>query len=148
MDIIEIVGVIAGGILILCAVAVFWSKKEFPLGGIAVTLVAFVLIGMSQWTSIKISAAGATVEALKEAVKQTAIAADEVAAQAEQAAAGVQATQKQIENLSSLLESRRVLGSEAVRQIKTELKAAPDVDLNKMRIARESLGQVIRRANG
>lgn len=39
---VTISGMVAGGLLILTTIAIFWTKKEFPGGGVAVTLVGLV----------------------------------------------------------------------------------------------------------
>jgi len=141
---VTIVGMAAGAVLILTAVAVFWSKKDFPPGGVMVSMVAVVLIGMSQWSSIKITAAGATLEVVRDQIRQTAAVADEVAAQAQQAAATVEATKQQLANLTDLLETRHVLPAAATQPIRAQLAAAAKVDLTKLRTARATLSRVIK----
>lgn len=141
---VTIVGMAAGAVLILTAVAVFWSKKAFPAGGVMVSMVGLVLIGMSQWSSIKITAAGATLEVVRAEIRQTAAAADEVAAQAEQAAAAVEATKQQLASLTGLLETRQVLPAAAAQPIRARLAAAPNVDLTKLGTARATLKRVIK----
>jgi hypothetical protein len=107
-------------------------------------MVAVVLIGMSQWSSIKITAAGATLEVVRDQIRQTAAVADEVAAQAQQAAATVEATKQQLANLTDLLETRHVLPAAATQPIRAQLAAAAKVDLTKLRTARATLSRVIK----
>jgi len=139
---VTIMGMAAGAVLILTAVVIFLSKKDFPPGGIVVTLVAFAFIGMSQWSSIKITAAGATLEAIRGEVRQTAAAADEVAAQAQQAAAAVRATKEQLESLTVQLDKKQVLSPAATEPIRAQLRAAPTVDVSKLNTARATLNRV------
>lgn len=141
---VTIVGMAAGAVLILTAVAVFWNKKEFPTGGVMITLVGLVLIGMSQWSNIKISAAGATVEVVRDEIKKTAEAVDQVAAQAQLAAGAVEATRQQLASLTDLLESKQVLSAATAQPIRAKLEAAPRTDVMKLGTARESLKRVIK----
>jgi hypothetical protein len=145
MTAVTIVGMAAGGVLIIAAVAVFLSKKEFPAGGVMVTLVGLILIGMSQWSTIKITAAGATVEVARDEIRTTAEAVDAVAEQTQQAAAAVEATRQQLSNLTAMLENRQVLSAAAVQPIRTELSTAPRIDAAKLKEVRDSLKRVIKR---
>jgi hypothetical protein len=144
MTSVTIVGMAAGAVLILAAIGVFWNMKTFPAGGVMVCLVGFALISMSQWSSIKISAAGATVEFLRDQIKQTAAAADELAAQTQKVATAVEATQKQLASLTDLLETRKVLPATEARSIRTRLEAVPNVDPIKLGNARAKLQDVIK----
>jgi hypothetical protein len=137
------VGMIAGAFLILTAAAVFWSKKNFPAGGIVITLVGFLLIGMSLWSNIKITAAGATIEVVRAEIRQTAAATEEVAAQAQQAVAALEATKQQVASLTSILETRNVLPGSEVQRINAGLAAVPHVDVHKLGAARATLSKVV-----
>jgi len=143
---VTIVGMVAGGLLILTAAAVFLLKKEFPAGGLGVALIGGVLIGMSQWSSIKISAGGVSVDlqVLKAQVQQTAVAAEEIATQAQQTAVSVETTREQVAALTEQLQSRNVLSDAAARPIRAKLDAAPRADLSRLRAARENLDRVTR----
>jgi hypothetical protein len=143
---VTIAGMVMGVLLILTAIAVFWSKKAFPVGGVAVTLVGLVLIGMSQWTTIKINAGGASIDlrTLRAQVQETAAAAEEVASQAQQAAAAAETTREQVAVLARQLETRNVLPSAAARSIRATLDTAPRADLERLRSAQEDLGRVTR----
>ncbi len=150
---------IAGAVLILTAVAVFWSRKDFPTGGVMVTLIGLILIGMSQWSTIRLTTAGTTVELLREELQetqnelqetqnelqQTAAAVDAVAAQAQQAAVAVEETSRQIVNFADLLEERRVLSPDAVEPIRAEIESAPKIDPMELDTARETLQGVMNR---
>jgi hypothetical protein len=144
MTAVTVVGMNAGCVLVLAAVAVFLIKKEFPAGGVMVTIVGLVLIGMSQWSSIKLTAAGVTLEVLRHEIRQTAAAADEVAAQAQNAAAGVEATKRQLANLTQLLETRQVLPATLAQPIRAQLSAVPSLDRSKLAAAREALNRIRR----
>lgn len=142
MTTVSLVGLIAGSALILTAIVVFVLKREFPAGGVAVTMVGLVLIGMSQWSSIKISAGGATLDLQ---VRQTAAAAAAVAEQAERAAVAAETTRQQVAVLARQLESRNVLTTASVRSIQTSLEASPRVDLSRLQSARADLNRITRR---
>ncbi len=139
MSTVSIVGMIAGGILVLTAVVVFLAKKEFPAGGIMVTAIGLVLIGMSQWTSIKLSGLGINIEVLRNEIAETAAAADEVAAQAEQAAAGLEATKQQLASLTRQLDANRALPGRAAQPIQQQISSIPTVDRSKLTAARATL---------
>ena len=143
---VTIVGMVAGGLLILTASAVFLIKKEFPAGGLGVALIGLVLIGMSQWSSIKISTAGVSVDlqVVKAQLEQTAAAAEEIATQAQQTAASVQTTREQVAALTQQLQSRNVLSDAALRPIRAKLDAAPRADSIRLRTAREKLDRIAR----
>lgn len=142
MTAVTIVGMAAGGVLILTAAAISWSKKAFSAGSITVCLIAFGLIGMSQWSSIKITAEG--IEVLRDELKQTATAAEEVAAQVEQTATAVEATKEQLTALAAHLASQHVLSAAAIQPIRVRLAALPTLDLTKLNAARTTLNRVRR----
>jgi hypothetical protein len=143
-----IVGMAAGVVLIVTVAGVVWVKKTFPGGAIALALVGFVLIGFSQWSSIKLTAAGASVEVvtkLQADVQRTAEAAGTVAAQAEQAAAAVEANSREVATLVRALDGQRVLNAAATRPILTGLAAVPRLDMQRLATARATLDSVGRR---
>ena len=137
-----IVGIVAGALLVVAAIVVFITKKEFPAGGVAVTLIAVVLIGMSQWSSIEIEGGGIKIKTLSKAIGETAAAADEVAAQAEQAADAVAATKEQLASLTQQIEDSHVLSPRLTQPIQARLSAAPVVDRQKLARARMDLRRV------
>src|SRR5919108_3042283 len=130
MTAVTIVGMVAGGLLIATACIVFLLKKDFPAGGFGVAVIGLVLIGMSQWTSFKITAAGVSLEAVKAQVQKTAAAAEEIATQAQQTAASVETTREQVATLAQQLQSSNVLSAAAVRPIRAKLDTAPRADVN------------------
>lgn len=152
MTTVTIVGMIAGAVLILTAVAVFWSRKDFPTGGVMVTLIGLILIGMSQWSTIRLTTAGTTVELLREELQQTqnelqqtAAAVDAVAAQAQQAAVAVEETNRQIVTVADLLAENQVLSADAVEPIQSKLESVPKIDPMELNTARETLQGVMNR---
>lgn len=147
MSPVTVVGMVAGGLLIVTACAVFLNKKEFPAGGLGVALVGLVLIGMSQWTSIKVNTPGGSVEfaALQKDVKQTAEAADELATQAQETAASVETTRQQVTALTQQLQNNKVLTATAVAPIRAKLETAPRADVSRLRIAKDNLSRVTNR---
>jgi hypothetical protein len=126
-----------GVLLILTAVAVFWNKKDFPAGGVGVTMVGLVLITISVVTHAKISVAGATLE-----LQTIAKAVDAVAAQTQEAATSLETTKRELISLTSLLEARHVLAGTALQPMRSRLDAAPRVDLARLTAARESLRRI------
>lgn len=90
MSPVTIVGMVVGTLLILTAIAVFWSKKEFPVGGLGVTVIGLVLIGMSQWTNLDLKAGDLSLqlETLQQRLDSTAATAATVAVEARHTAAG------------------------------------------------------------
>jgi hypothetical protein len=137
-----IAGMIAGGALILTAIAVFLMKKEFPAGGIGVAVVGLVCIAFSQWSSLEIEVGGLRLKALRDAIEQTAAAAEVVAEQAERAAASAENTKLQLAELTRHIESRAVLPPALVRPIRERVVAAPTFDPDRLRRARTELERV------
>ncbi|MCJ8502977.1 hypothetical protein [Desulfatitalea alkaliphila] len=142
MSIVTLVGIVAGGLLILTAVVVFLLKKEFPAGGIMVTLIGLVLIGMSQWTTIKVAGPGFDLELLRDQIMKTAAATEEVAEQVQQAVAGFDATKVQIANLTEHLQARAVLAPADAVMIRQKLDRVPQIDVNRLKNARTSLRRI------
>jgi hypothetical protein len=145
MTAVTIVGIIAGCVLVVTAVVIFLAKKEFPTGGVMITAIGLILIGMSQWSSITLSGMGIEIKAMRQEIAQTAAAADEVAAQAEQAAAGIEATKEQLTSLTHELDTRQVLPVAVTEMIRARLSTVRNVDVSKLNAARTDLKAVIRR---
>ncbi len=143
---VTIVGMVMGTLLILTAIAVFWSKKAFPAGGIGVTLVGLVLIGMSQWSTIKLKAGGVDVEvelkALKKQVQETAAATADVATETRNAAAGADVTRRQVAILTSQLAERALVAPQASIDIQSALRSAPQFDEKRLVRANERLERI------
>jgi len=142
MSPVTVVGMVAGGLLLLTAIVVFITKKEFSTGGVAVTVVAMILIGMSQWSNIQFEAFGIKFAALTKAINMTAAAADEVAAQTEQAAAEIAATREQLASLTQQIANTHVLSPGATAGIQTQLSTPPKIDLEKLKKARTDLERI------
>ncbi len=139
MSAVVIVGMIAGSVLVLAAAYVFVKNKDVSAGGVGVTLVGLLLIGMSQWSTIEIEGGGFKIKALRDAIAQTAAAADTVAAEAEQAAAGIDATRRQLASLTREIENRGVLVPAVTRPIQSQLSAVPAIDRTALERARANL---------
>ena len=139
MSAVIIVGLAAGSVLILTAVIIFLKNREFPAGGIAVTLIGLVLIGMSLWSKVEIEGGGIKITVLRTALTETAAAADEVAAQAEQAAAAAEATRRQLASLTQLMENRGLLAPAVTRSIQQQLAEVPAFDRTRLERARLDL---------
>lgn len=142
---VTIVGMAAGSLLILTAAAIFWSQKAFPAGGIAVSVVAFAMIGMSQWTTIKIEAGGAKMEVTREEVLQIAAATNELADQAENVAAAIEVSKAQIRDVLNVLENRDILSAAAAQPIRHRLNTAPTIDIDRIQEARSEMWRVMER---
>lgn len=141
MSTVTIVGIVAGSALIVTAIIVFLSKKEFQTGGVMVTVVGLVLIGMSQWNSIKLTVGEATLEAIREELNSTKDATNEVAEQVEQAAKAVETTRMQLLSLNDQLKTSRVLPDSVTVSIQEKLSSAPQVDLTKLGLLRKNLSK-------
>jgi hypothetical protein len=142
MSPVVLVGLVIGAILVLTAVSIFLMKKEFPPGGVAVTLIGLVMIGMSQWSTIEIEGGGIKFKALKEQVRAAAEAAEEVAAQAELAATSAETTRQQLADLTGQIERHRVLPPTLTRSIQQRILTAPTVDRAKLARARVDLQRI------
>lgn len=157
MDLGTFVALLAGVALIITAVVVFVVTLSFPVGGLGITLVGLVLITVSQWSKIKLSGEGLelerrlttverSVQTVEQSVRrvqadvnQTTQAASIVATQAQAAAQAVDTTNRQLVELTRVLESRQAVPPSSAQSIYRELKTAPRVDINKLKGASEAL---------
>ena len=146
MSAVTLVGLIAGAALIAAAIYVFVSKKEFSAGGVGVSLVGLILIGMSQWTNIKVKGGGVDIDlsTLREQVNKTATAVDAVAKEANSTAAVANETRDQLLSLSTQLERRDVLPAANTRAMRDSLVGTPRIDTTAVTAARRHLNQIIR----
>lgn len=136
---VTIVGMIAGAVLIVVVVVVFLRKQEFSSGGVVVTVIGLILLTLSQWSSIRLSAAGTTLEL----VKETAAAADQVAAQTQQTAAALETTRQQLSALAAQLGAKNVLTAPTLHAMQSTLAAVPRVDVNRVLEARRTLTRIV-----
>jgi hypothetical protein len=139
-----IVGFILGGLLALVVIAVFWVKKDFPVGGLGALLVAAVLVSLPIWKSISIKGFGLDIQLLKEEVQRTAAAAEQVAGQVQQTAATVETTRTQIAALAQNLLNKRIITVATFHEMNKTLNAAPRPDLAQLTAARARLAEVAR----
>jgi hypothetical protein len=144
---VTVVGMVAGGLLILVVVIVFLQKKAFPAGGVGSAAIGFILIGMSQWTTIKIKAGGVDIDlsAIQAQLDETATAVDSVAGQSVRTAAVAEATREQLVTLSGQLADRQVLPRAAVNSVQRSLSVHPKLDTTRVITARTTLRPPIRR---
>ncbi len=130
---------VAGAVLLGVAIIKIWSEGDkWPIVGV-LGVGAFLLVG-SQYKSFKISATG--LEALRNDVAAAASAAADVAAQTEQAASAVQATQSQVDNLTVALEKSQALPAATTRPIRASIRTAPRVDVERLKSARSVLNRI------
>ncbi|MBN1817936.1 MAG: hypothetical protein JW828_11285 [Sedimentisphaerales bacterium] len=132
-----IVAMVAGAILILIAVWIFLSTKEFSRNGVIVILAGAVLLTISEWRTITLDLAGFKIE-LQKQIEQAATAADEVAAQVEKTTAQVDVMKTQFITLSSLLQTGQPIQPAKVKEIEKNILALPDFDRAKLQTARET----------
>jgi hypothetical protein len=144
MSPIAVVAMIMGVLLILAAIGIAWSKKEFSAGCVTITLVGVILIGLTQWTTIKFKSGGLDVElsTLKQQLKQTAAAVDAVAAETETAAQATEAGRQELRSLVNQLGSHNVLPPVALQPVRASLDTLHKVDFSKIRMAREDLRRI------
>lgn len=138
MSPVVLVGMAVGTLAILTALAVCWSKKAFPMGSIGVMVIGLVLIGMSQWNSITFKAGGVEFAALQKQLEATAAAAAVVAHEAQNNAAAVEVTRRQLATLTTQLETRS-LSPQSATAIRSAIEAAPRADTNRLRVATTEL---------
>src|SRR5262245_10038663 len=116
MSPVTILGMVVGAITCLTALGIFVSKREFPPTGVGVLGIGFLLIGMSQWTSLKFKAGGVEFDAVQSLQKQidaTANSAASIGQQAQKTAAAEDITRQQLATLTKQLESTRSLPSQS-----------------------------------
>jgi hypothetical protein len=143
---VTVVGLVFGGALIAAAIYVFVKKQEFALNGVAVTLLGLLLIGMSQWTTIKIKGAGIDIDlsTLQRQLSETAEAVDALAEETVNAAAAAETTREQLLTLSNQLERQRVLPPSLTRPLRDSLRTGPRIDTAVVNAARVRLRPIIR----
>jgi hypothetical protein len=130
-QVVTAVGIIAGIALLITAIKVFWGQREAPAGSVA-AVVGLILIGMSQWSTIKIKGAGLEVD-----ISQIASAVDKVAEEAVTNAAAVETTRQQLLTLSRQLENNQTLSVTNARALRDSLNKVPAADtvaVNRARI--------------
>jgi hypothetical protein len=135
----SLVGMVLGALLILTAIAVFWTKKDFPAGGLGVTIIGLVLIGMSQWSSFSLKAGGLELQAVQKQLRETVAAAAEVADEAHNSAAAAETTRQQVASLTAQLAARNLVTPQASAAIRRALDAAPRSDTIRLRMATDRL---------
>jgi cell division protein FtsB len=129
---------VMGVLACLTALGIFLSKKEFPVGGVGVLGIGFVLIGMSQWTSFKFQAGGVNFEAVQNLQKQiqaTASSAAAIAQEAQKTAAAQDVTRQQLATLTKQLATNRTLAPQSAEAIGGAIARAPRADTNQLRAA-------------
>lgn len=125
------IGVLVGIAVAVTTLVVIVKSKEIKAPAIGtLAIAAFLLVG-SQWTTFKVTESGLEVSRAAEA-------ADEVAAQLEQLADGVEAIKEQVRLLA-----QRAPSADA-RSITAELNRTPGPDRQKLAAARKTLGEMAR----
>jgi hypothetical protein len=127
---VTITGMAAGTLLILTTAAVFWAKKDFPVGGLGVVLLGVILIGMSQWSSIKVNAGGNSVEllAFEKKLDSAVTATADLAVATRNAANSAETAKSQISELTTVLAQRNLVSPEASAKVQDAIKASPAAD--------------------
>ena len=131
---VTIVGMVSGVLLVLTAIYIFVSKKEFPAGGVAVTLIALVMIGMSQWTTIKIKGAGLDID-----LSTLARAVDTLAAQSVNTANVSETTRQGLLKLTDQLGRRNVLDRSSATSVTEPVRDAAKIDTAALKRVRVQL---------
>jgi hypothetical protein len=142
MTSVTVAGLAAGNLLIFVAASVFYTKKAFPAGGVGVAAIGLVLVGLSHWTYVKVVAGGVTIETMRNEIRQTAAAADAVAAEAQQAGESLKQVRQQMVDLTRLLDSSHVVSPVATQPIRDTLDRAPTVNIERLESARVALKRV------
>lgn len=128
-------GMILGTLLIISAIVIFFMRKEFSKEGVLVVFGGIVLVGMSGWSSIRVSALGVDVEALQKRVDSTVQSVTQVAAQTDSAAVAVDTTKNQLSALARELADSDALSKEESARIIGALARAPRADRVMLRSA-------------
>ncbi len=144
MNPVTIVGMVLGALVILTALGIFWTKKDFPAPGLGAIVVGLILVGMSQWSSITFKGMGLEFQALRARMDSVATTAAEVANQAGNAAAAVEVARQQLNVLTTQLESRNVVSPQALEGIRRAMANAPHPDTASLRTATDRLRKLTR----
>ncbi|HJU73551.1 MAG TPA: hypothetical protein VJ717_07380 [Gemmatimonadaceae bacterium] len=137
MTLVTIVGMLSGVLLLLTAIYIFLSKKAFPAGGVAVTLVSLVMIGMSQWSTIRIKGGGIDID-----LTTLAAAVDTLAAQGVITANAIDSTRRGLVKLTDQLGDRNVLPRPSINSVLEPLRAAPRIDTAALNRNRTRVGRI------
>ena len=141
MSPVTIVGMAVGTLLVVTAIAVFWSKKEFPVGGLGAAVIGLILIGMSQWSNVnfKFGDISLQLEALQQRLDSTAVTAAALGDEARNTAAAVEMTRQQIGTLTVQLAARNYVTPQAAAAIRSALATAPRPDTTRLRLETDKL---------
>lgn len=131
-----VVGLVMGCIVIVVVLFVFYVKQDLSVGGVLVCFVGVILISMSLWSQISIITDGVKLELLREQIKKTAEAANEVAEHAQQTSAAIEATNHQLAELT-----QTVFSGDAPKSLRE--RDIPNPDAAKLVNARAKLHEVI-----
>lgn len=144
MPIVTVTGLVAGAALVFAVIWVIMKKQEFSVGAIGLALVGLVMIGMSQWSTIRISGGGMDIDisTLQRQVAETAEAVDALAEETVATANVAETTRDQLLSLSSELQRARTLPTGVTGAIRDSLTAAPHVDTANIRNLRSSMARI------
>ena len=142
MNPVTVVGMIAGLFLIGVVVVIAYRKHEVSAGSVALAVIGLVLIGMSQWTSIRIKGGGVDIDlsALERQVHATAAAVQTLAEETVATAAVAESTRDQLQTLAVDLRRSNVVSAAFANTLTDSLAARPDVDTAAIRARWRQLG--------
>jgi hypothetical protein len=115
---------------------------------VGVTLIALVLIGMSQWTTIKIKGPGGIdidLTQLRQQIEETARAVDAVADVAGNNTRVSEGNRQQLLSLTEQLGSKQVIAPAAASAARSTLTALPKADTTRLHSTRLNLRKVVPR---
>lgn len=135
------VSLVLGAVVTVAALLLLFIGKQPAKTSLLVLLAGFLFVGMSQWSSISISAEGFEIEleTLRREVETTRQTAAEVADGAVAAATLAETTHEQLLELSTRLRTDQVMTAPAFSRFIDSVRVTPQVDPAALRRAAERL---------
>ncbi len=138
-----IVGMIIGAGAIAAVSWVWVRKQTFGTGGIGLSIVGVILVGLSVWKSVEVSYSDGNLvvrlQKLEQRLGQVAEASSAVTQEVQKLTDSANTTREQFLKLAHTLEMRGTLPSATIREIRESIARAPAVDRAKLDSARRLL---------
>lgn len=117
------VGLLVGVIVMLSVVYVFIKERTLNTGGVVLSLIGMILIGLSIWSNIKIQTEGLTLELkkIKGEVSQLASASKVVTEEVTKITRDIDASNQQVLNLTRVLSEEQPSLRQHVEQIERDI---------------------------
>ena len=137
------VGMIIGAVAIGAVCWVWVRKQTFGTGGIGLSIVGVILVGLSVWKSVEVSYTNGNLvvrlQKLEQRLGQVAEASSAVTQEVQKLTDSANTTREEFLKLARTLEARGTLPAATIRDIRESIARAPTVDRAKLDSARRLL---------